>query len=146
MTDKHDVCTSEPPSMDDEVLIERFETEGRLWLSLRYDGGGPGMSGHDRVCELDGQFAALSDDIGSFGPFATFEEAAASVEMWHLTTAVTAYRSDVLDVDQIRTRLSDAWSERVAELNWPDAESKFLINNVAHVADRSGIRAVGVPV
>ncbi len=91
---------------DDRTVLERIVEDGDSVFEHSWDSGGLGSGGGMAfIKELNGQFAMSSLDIGSEGPYATFEEALAAFELLTVTSASTSVWCSLLTAEELAKRL-----------------------------------------
>lgn len=70
-----------------ETICDRIHDEGRLVGRQDWDSGGPGAgAGTMCVYQYKGVFVG-EDDVGSYGPYDRFAEAAEAIGLWTKTSA-----------------------------------------------------------
>jgi hypothetical protein len=111
---------SDEESDSGEALWESIEVEGRLVGRQEWDSGGPGAgAGVVDVYLYRGAFYA-SDDVDNYGPFKTFVEAAAAVDLFYMTGGATKRIWVELTEDDARA-VSERASNVAPDKSMPDS-------------------------
>jgi hypothetical protein len=117
-----DETTDEFPETDDEDdgenLWELIREHGRVVGTQEWDSGGPGAgAGTVEVYSYRGAFYS-DNDVGGYGPFDTFEEAALAVSLFYVNAATTRIWVD----PEFSTRDVPRLNDEAAELRRLHAE------------------------
>jgi hypothetical protein len=92
--------------LDDRTALERIVEDGDSLFTHSWDSGGlGGGGGMESIRELNGQFAMSSLDIGSEGPYATFDEALAAFGVLTVTSASTSIWRSLMTAEELAKRL-----------------------------------------
>jgi hypothetical protein len=84
--------TPEEEQFDDdnvEDLWEKIREEGRRVARHEWDSGGPGAGAGVVSVHLYNDTVYAENDVECYGPFETFDQAAAAVSLFHKTDATT---------------------------------------------------------
>jgi hypothetical protein len=100
-------------------MDETLHAKGVLVGRQEWDSGGPGAgAGALDVCKFRGEFYS-SDDVGNYGPYAMFMEAARAVGLFEVNNATTS-----IWVNPMKAKVTA--KERIAILKAADEANRSL--------------------